>query len=319
MAGQAADSEFGERSMSADTKLKTYIERILRCREAEDDAKKDTKEVYSELAGDGYEKAIVGQVVNHIRKREKDGDRLAEQSAKFELYLEAYELPSHVHAREANSYSQAKLVETVAAGLQTETVRKALVAAVDVMIEREEGEHIDPETGEITNSHGKASDGIDPSRNEGAANTEQGDVDSSALRASSAVEVGATNSPEAAKPSLAELPSDAVSERTATLVDASASAEAVREGQPSVTAATSAKSAAGERHVEATVEQRSSAPNFEPPAFLKSATEEPRLNPQCQKAAKGENCTFSHSMASCWRCTDSAMKEKSAKSSKVMA
>ena len=85
--------------MSADAKLKAYIDRILRCREAEDAAKDDTKAVYAELAGEGYEKAIVGQVVTFLRKREKDGDKLSEQSAKFDLYLEAYERPSHAHTR----------------------------------------------------------------------------------------------------------------------------------------------------------------------------------------------------------------------------
>jgi uncharacterized protein (UPF0335 family) len=85
--------------MSADAKLKAYIDRILRCREAEDEAKQDTKEVYAELAAEGYEKAIVGQVVTFLRKREKDGDKVAEQSAKFDLYLEAYERPSHAHTR----------------------------------------------------------------------------------------------------------------------------------------------------------------------------------------------------------------------------
>lgn len=89
--------------MSADAKLKAYIDRILRCREAEDEAKQDTKEVYAELAAEGYEKAIVGQVVTFLRKREKDGDKVAEQSAKFDLYLEAYERPSHAHTREERS------------------------------------------------------------------------------------------------------------------------------------------------------------------------------------------------------------------------
>lgn len=86
--------------MSADAKLKAYIDRILRCREAEDLAKEDTKSVYAELAGEGYEKSVVGQVVTFLRKREKDSDKVAEQSAKFNLYLEAYERPSHAHARE---------------------------------------------------------------------------------------------------------------------------------------------------------------------------------------------------------------------------
>ncbi len=39
-----------------------------------------------------------------------------------------------------NGYADAKLVETVAKGMQTEIGRKALIAAVDIMIEREEAE-----------------------------------------------------------------------------------------------------------------------------------------------------------------------------------
>lgn len=59
---------------------------------------------------------------------------------------------------------------------------------------------------------------------------------------------------------------EAVSERTAVQVETvnPVSAEAGIEAQASMTPATSAKSAADERHVEATVEQRSSAPIQEP-------------------------------------------------------
>lgn len=101
----------------SDARLKAYIERVLRCREAEDVAKDDTKEVYKELAADGYEKAIVGQVVQHLRKREKDSDKVAEQSAKFDLYLAAYDRASHVHTRVSNAYAAAKgAATTFAAG-----------------------------------------------------------------------------------------------------------------------------------------------------------------------------------------------------------
>lgn len=87
----------------SDARLKSLIDRILRCREAEDEAKKDTKAVYLEAKNDGYEKAILGQVVAYLRKREKDGDKLDEQSTKFDLYLAAYDQPSHTHARERRS------------------------------------------------------------------------------------------------------------------------------------------------------------------------------------------------------------------------
>lgn len=141
----------------------------------------------------------VKAAIKRRRASEKDPTALEEKDALTdEIFWEitsAHAPRTYVENIEefpVNSYAQAKLVETVAAGMQTETGRAALIAAVDIMIEREE--QIDPETGEI-------------------------------------------------KESLAERPSDAVSERTAPLVDATASAEAVIEGQPSVTAATSAESA----------------------------------------------------------------------------
>jgi len=103
--------------------------------------------------------------------------------------------------------ANAKLVATVANAVQTEAGRKALIAAVDIMIEREAGEYVDPETGEITTvsldgvgQEAPSSTSINEPANPVATATNVGgdDVDSSALRASSAVEVGATNSPETA-------------------------------------------------------------------------------------------------------------------------
>lgn len=126
--------------MNANAQLKAYIDRILRCREAEDLAKEDTKAVYAELAAEGYEKAVVGQVVTFLRKREKDGDKLSEQSAKFDLYLEAYERPSHAHTRVRDDDVKPRLIKQVVDGMQTDAGRAALIAAVDIMIGREEAE-----------------------------------------------------------------------------------------------------------------------------------------------------------------------------------
>lgn len=83
----------------SDTKLRSYIDRILRSRAREDDEKANTKEIYKELAGDGYDKTTVGKVVNHLRK---DDTKAREESEKFDLYLTAYLGASHVHAREAD-------------------------------------------------------------------------------------------------------------------------------------------------------------------------------------------------------------------------
>lgn len=186
---------------AADAQLKSIIDRVLRLKEEQDELAIEIREIYAEAKGNGYDKTALGQVVSHLRKVEKVGrDAVTERETMFDLYLTSYEtgttLATHTHEAKTGYAAQKgidpKLAHTVVTGMRTETGRKALVAAVDIMIEREE--HIDPETGEITES-------------------------------------------------LADVPSDAVSERAATLVDASASAEAAIEGQPSVTAATRAKSA----------------------------------------------------------------------------
>jgi uncharacterized protein (UPF0335 family) len=95
--------------MSADTKLKAYIDRVLHSREREDAEKANTKQIYAELAGEGYDKTIVGKVVNHLRK---DQDKVREQSELFDTYLAAYFGASHVHTR---------VREAKAAGADTET------------------------------------------------------------------------------------------------------------------------------------------------------------------------------------------------------
>jgi uncharacterized protein (UPF0335 family) len=140
--------------MSAEAEIKQFIDRVLRLKEEQDTLSEDIREVYAEAKGRGYDKTAMGQVVAHLRKVDKLGsDAIAERETIFGMYLGAYETGTSVatHRHEAkNGYAQAKLIETVAAGMQTETGRAALIAAVDIMIERDE--QIDPETGEITNS-----------------------------------------------------------------------------------------------------------------------------------------------------------------------
>jgi hypothetical protein len=135
------------------------------------------------------------------------------------MYLTAYETGGRAPApaRTRESIEQfpvdAKLAHTIVTGLQTETGRKALIAAVDIMIEREE--RIDPDTGEILDDAVSLDEGMeaqsgarinDPMTVASPANAGGDDVDSSAWRASNAVEVGATNSPETAD----EMDDDAV-------------------------------------------------------------------------------------------------------------
>lgn len=220
--------------MRTEAEIKQFIDRVLRLKEEQDTLGDDIREVYAEAKGRGYDKTVLGNVVSHLRKLDKVGrDALNEREATFDLYLTAYETGGRAHApaRTRENIEEfpldAKLVATVANAVQTEAGRKALIAAVDIMIEREE--QIDPDTGEI-------------------------------------------------RESLADRPSDAVSERTALLVDATASAEAVIEGQPSVTAATSAESAGEAVSTDLPT-------NFEPPAFLESKPLKTARDyrPHCQK------------------------------------
>lgn len=200
--------------MSAEAEIKQFIDRVLRLKEEQDTLGEDIREVYAEAKGRGYDKTVLGNVVSHLRKLDKVGrDALNEREAIFDLYLTAYETGGRAHApaRARENIEEfpvdAKLVATVASAVQTETGRKALIAAVDIMIEREE--QIDPETGEITNSPETATECAAPEKD----------------------------------------------------------------------------AAADERGVEATVEKRSSATHFEPPAFLqpkpiKTARD---YRPHCQK------------------------------------
>lgn len=129
----------------SNSRLKSFIDRVLRLKEEEDTIKADIREVYAEMKGEGFDKTVAGQLVAHLRKVEKKGrDEVDNANAIFDLYLSEYEngtgLAKHTHEEKSpnNSYADAKLIETVAAGMQTDVGRKALVAALDIMIEREE-------------------------------------------------------------------------------------------------------------------------------------------------------------------------------------
>jgi len=101
--------------MSADLRLKGFIDRVLRMKEEQDTLAADIREVYAEAKGEGYDKTAMGELVSHLRKVEKKGaDAVAEKQSVFDLYLDAYErasgtrLATHTHAREANEYAVAK-------------------------------------------------------------------------------------------------------------------------------------------------------------------------------------------------------------------
>ncbi|MDX0530771.1 DUF2312 domain-containing protein [Sinorhizobium medicae] len=144
--------------MTSDAQIRAFIDRILRLKEEQDTIGEDIRDIYAEAKSMGFDKTAMGNVVAHLRKVAKKGhDTIAEQGAIFDLYLCAYEgksphAPAPARVREnieqfdpttgeiIEADVSAKLVETIAAGVQTEVGRAALIAAVDIMIAREEEE-----------------------------------------------------------------------------------------------------------------------------------------------------------------------------------
>ncbi|MDE3809930.1 DUF2312 domain-containing protein [Sinorhizobium meliloti] len=144
--------------MTSDAQIRAFIDRILRLKEEQDTIGEDIRDIYAEAKSTGFDKTAMGNVVAHLRKVAKKGsDTVAEQGAIFDLYLCAYEgksphAPAPARVREnieqfdpttgeiIEADVSAKLVETIATGVQTEVGRAALIAAVDIMIEREEQE-----------------------------------------------------------------------------------------------------------------------------------------------------------------------------------
>lgn len=90
---------------SANTRLKSFIDRVLRLKEEQDALAADIREVYAEAKGEGFDKTAMGNVVSHLRRVEKKGrDAVDEADTFFQTYLDAYERGSHAHAyaREAH-------------------------------------------------------------------------------------------------------------------------------------------------------------------------------------------------------------------------
>ncbi|WP_457814164.1 DUF2312 domain-containing protein [Sinorhizobium meliloti] len=181
--------------MTSDAQIRAFIDRILRLKEEQDTIGEDIRDIYAEAKSMGFDKTAMGNVVAHLRKVAKKGhDTVAEQGAIFDLYLCAYEgksshAPAPARAREnieqfdpttgeiIEADVSAKLVETIAAGVQTEVGRAALIAAVDIMIEREEQEIASASQGETESPSAEAE--------ASGANAGGGYVESSAVRAGS--------------------------------------------------------------------------------------------------------------------------------------
>ena len=86
----------------ANEQLRSIVDRILRLKAEQDDLAADIREIYAEAKGNGWDKTALGQLVSHIRKRDKNPEKFAEGNAVFDVYLSAYEqtgtaLATHTH------------------------------------------------------------------------------------------------------------------------------------------------------------------------------------------------------------------------------
>lgn len=87
----------------AQDQIRAFVDRILRMKEEAKSVKDDIREIYAEAKGNGFDKTVLGKLVNYVEKRGKDSNAVAEADALFDIYLEAYDgSPSrtHAHARE---------------------------------------------------------------------------------------------------------------------------------------------------------------------------------------------------------------------------
>lgn len=138
--------------MSADIvaadQLKAIVQRVERLEAEISDLNADKSEIYKEARANGFDVKVIKKVVS---KRKIDEHEREEQDNVFDLYWNAVHGLNlvHAHARENIEQFDAnpRLIKQVVDGVQTEAGRAALIAAVDIMVEREEAEeiHANPE------------------------------------------------------------------------------------------------------------------------------------------------------------------------------
>lgn len=123
--------------------LRVFVERIERLSEEKKTIEDDIKDVLGEAKSMGFCTKTLKKIV---ALRKKDENKRAEEEAILDTYKMALGMIPQLDMfdRETGEVfdgnASAKLVATVATGMQTEAGRAALVSAVDVMIAREEAE-----------------------------------------------------------------------------------------------------------------------------------------------------------------------------------
>ncbi|MGR9253260.1 GapR family DNA-binding domain-containing protein [Rhizobium leguminosarum] len=154
--------------MTAEGQIKSFFQRWETLEVEKQQVADLMKDLFAEAKGFGYDTKALRAAFRLKAKQDLDSLADAEFEAIVDTYMSALNAPS-VQARDARMRARenieefdpitgefvdepvnAKLVATVATGMQTETGRKALIAAVDIMIAREEAEeefHTNPDEG----------------------------------------------------------------------------------------------------------------------------------------------------------------------------
>lgn len=66
-------------------RLRSFVERLERLDEEKREVAEQIKEVFAELKGEGFDATAIRAI---LRRRKQDPDRIAEQEAVLDLYLE---------------------------------------------------------------------------------------------------------------------------------------------------------------------------------------------------------------------------------------
>ncbi|NTG86167.1 DUF2312 domain-containing protein [Agrobacterium rhizogenes] len=143
-------------SVAAD-QLKSIVQRVERLESEIADLNAEKSDIYKEARSLGYDIKAIKKVVS---KRKLDDNERQEQDAVFDTYWDAVHGTNLVHTRTRENIEEfdaetgevfdinPRLAKQVVDGMQTEASRSALMAAVDIMIAREEAEeefHTNPE------------------------------------------------------------------------------------------------------------------------------------------------------------------------------
>lgn len=92
-------SEPGHNLTAGEQQLRSFVDRILRLKEEQDNLGADVRDVYAEAKAQGYDKTALGALVSELRKKAKDSGKFEEAQSILDLYREAYARSlTHTHA-----------------------------------------------------------------------------------------------------------------------------------------------------------------------------------------------------------------------------